>query len=155
MAVEYCRMFPTLRVVGIDVFPRALELARNLTDEAGVADRMELREQDVATLEDRNLFAVAWLPAPFVPRAALEAGVPRIAAALVPGGWLMVAHGKFQDDGLKNAINRLKTSAYGGTPLDDDEAQALLRDAGLELVWTVPTPEGVPALTVGRRPRPS
>ncbi len=77
-----------------------------------MADRIELREQDVATLEDRNFFTLAWLPAPFVPRSALEDGVPRIAVALVPGGWLMVAHGKFQDDELKNAINRLKTSAY-------------------------------------------
>ena len=36
--------------------------------------------------------------------------------------------------------------------LDDEEAQALLRGVGLEQVLTVPTPEGAPALTVGRRP---
>ena len=65
----------------------------------------------------------------------------------------MVGHGKFHDDALKNAVNRLKTSAYGGTPLDDADAQALLRGARLELVWTLPTPEGDPALTVGRRPK--
>ena len=63
-----------------------------------------------------------------------------------------MGHGRFKDDELKNAINRLKTSAYGGTPLDDDQAQTLLRNAGLERVWTLPTPDGVPALTVGRRP---
>jgi trans-aconitate methyltransferase len=152
MASEYCKTFPTLRVVGIDVLPRALELARIVAEDAGVAERIELRDQDVATLEDRNLFALAWLPAPFVPRAALEAGLPRVVDALVPGGWLMVGHGKFQDDERKNAINRLKTSAYGGTPLDDEQAQSLLRDTGLELVRTLPTPDGVPALTVGRRP---
>ena len=89
MAAEYCKTFPTLRVVGIDVLPRVLELARGVVEEAGVADRVELRNQDVAALEDQDLFALAWLPAPFVPRAALEAGVPRIVAALVPedGSW--------------------------------------------------------------------
>jgi hypothetical protein len=140
MAVEYCRTFPTLRVVGLDVLPRALELARRLVDEAGLADRIELRNLDVASLDDDSAYALAWLPAPFVPRRALNAGLPRIVKALVPGGWLMIPHGKFQ------------TTVYGGTALDDEEAEALLRGVGLEQVVTFPTPEGAPAITVGRRP---
>jgi hypothetical protein len=40
----------------------------------------------------------------------------------------------------------------GGTPVDDEEAQALLRGVGLELVATIPTPAYAPAITVGRRP---
>jgi hypothetical protein len=152
MAVAYCRTFPGLRVVGLDVLPRALELARRQVDEAGLADRIELRAQDVASLEDNQAYALAWLPAPFVPRPALEAGLPRLARALVPGGWLMVAHSKFQDDPLKNALARFLTTVYGGAALDDDEAQALLRGVGLEPVFTSPTPEGAPAITMGRRP---
>jgi len=104
MAVAYCRTFPGLRVVGLDVLPRALELARRQVDEAGLADRIELRQQDVAGLEDDRAYALAWLPAPFVPRPALEAGLPRLARALVPGGWLMMAHGKLHDDPLKNCL---------------------------------------------------
>jgi hypothetical protein len=152
LALGYCRTFPRLRVVGLDVFPRALELARRLVDEAGLADRIELRRQDVASLEDDRAYALAWLPAPFVPRAALDAGLPRIAKALVPGGWLIMAHGKFQDDLLKNALSRFQITVYGGATLDDKEAQALLGGVGLEQVFTIPTPEGAPALTVGRRP---
>jgi SAM-dependent methyltransferase len=152
MAVGYCRTFPRLRVVGLDVFPHALELARRLVDEAALADRIELRHQDVATLEDDQAYAVAWLPAPFVPRPALDAGLPRIAKALVPGGWLIMAHGKLHDDLLKNALSRFQITVYGGATLDDEEAQALLRRVGLEQVLTIPTPEGAPALTVGRRP---
>jgi hypothetical protein len=55
MAAAYCQAFPTLRVVGLDVFPRALELAHETVERAGVAHRVELRSQDVATLEDRDL----------------------------------------------------------------------------------------------------
>jgi hypothetical protein len=152
MAVAYCRTFPGLRVVGLDVLPRALELARRQVDEAGLADRIELRRQDVATLEDDRAYALAWLPAPFVPRQALEAGLPRLAKALVPGGWLMMAHGKLHDDPLQNALSRFQTTVYGGAALDDEGAQALLRGVGLEQVLTAPTPEGAPAITVGRRP---
>lgn len=152
MAVGYCRAFPRLRVVGLDVFPRALELARREVDEAGFADRIELRRQDVASLEDDRTYALAWLPTPFIPRAAIDAGMPRIARALVPGGWLVMAHGKFHDDPLKNAVLRFQITVYGGPPLDDEEAQALLAGAGFEQILTIPTPEGAPGLTVGRRP---
>lgn len=152
MAVAYCHAFPRLRVVGLDVFPRALELARRTVAEAGMAERIELRLQDLATLEDRDSFALAWLPAPFIPRAALEPGLPRMAAALVPGGWLILAHAKFGHDALDDVLNRFQTSAFGGTPLDEREAQDHLRRAGLEQVQTVPTPEGAPAISVGRRP---
>ena len=153
MAVEYCRQFPNLRVVGLDVFPRALELAETTVRQAGMSDRIELREQDVATLDDQDRFALAWLPAPFIPRDALVTGVSRAAKALVTGGWLVLAHGKFGDDERDNAVSRFKTDVFGGTPLDDPEAESLLASAGLESVFTAPTPPNAPAITVGRRPR--
>jgi methylase of polypeptide subunit release factors len=151
MAVAYCQAFPRLRVVGLDVFPRAVELAQQTIDQAGMADRIEVRQQDMATLEDRDVFCLAWLPAPFVPRPAIDSGLPRVVAALVPGGWLVVGHGKFADQRLSNALTRFQTVAFGGTPLSGEEAQDLLRDVGLEQVRTLPTPEGAPGITVGRR----
>ncbi len=151
MAASYAELFPELTVVGIDVLPRVLALAEDLLKNSDVADRVELREQDVSELTDEAAFALAWLPAPFVPAAALRAGVPRIVRSLVPGGWLVVGHGKFADDPLDVALTRFKTVAYGGTPLSDPQAQSLLVEAGLRDVRTVPTPVGVPAITVGRR----
>jgi trans-aconitate methyltransferase len=151
MAVAYCEAFPGLRVVGVDTFPRALELARVTIDEAGMADRIEVRRQDVAALEERDVFCLGWLPAPFIPRAAIDAGLPRMVSALVPGGWLVVGHGKFGDRGLSNALTRLQTVAFGGTALNGDEAQDLLRGVGLQQVASLPTPEGAPGITVGRR----
>jgi len=151
MAVEYCRVFPSLRVVGLDVFPRALELARVTVEQAGMAARVELRHQSVADLDDREVFSLAWLPAPFIPEGAIDAGVPRMAAALAPGGWLVIGHGKSHGDGLSAAVTRLKARVYGGTVLNDDEAQELLRRAGLKMVSSLATPEGAPGLTVGRR----
>jgi hypothetical protein len=151
MAVAYCEAFSNLKVVGIDVFPRALELAQRLIDQAGMATRIELRQQDVATLEDQDSFCLAWLPTPFVPRASVESGLKRMVAALVPGGWLMVGHGKFGEGGSSDALARFQTVAFGGTAINSNEAQDLLRRVGLDHVVTLPTPEGAPGITVGRR----
>jgi hypothetical protein len=151
MAVAYCEAFPRLCVVGLDVFPRALELARRIVDDAGMGERVELRYQDVATLQDEDVFSLAWLSAPFVPRAAMEAGLPRMMRALVPGGWLVVGHGKFGTGGRSDALTRFQTVAFGGTALDNDEAQELLRAVGLQQVTSLPTPPGTPGVTVGRK----
>lgn len=151
LAVAFCRAFPGLRVVGLDVFPRALELARRRVHEAGLADRIELRRQDFAELDDLGVFCLAWLPGPFVPRPALEAGLPRLVDALIPGGWVLLGHGKLVSRDLSSALTRFQTVAFGGSAVDDDEAQVLLRGVGLQQVTTLPTPEGAPALTVGCR----
>jgi hypothetical protein len=151
MAVAYAELFPQLTVVGLDVLPRALAIAAATVTASAVADRVVLREQDVATLDEEATYALTWLPAPFLPEVALRAGMPRVARAMAPGGWVMVGHGKFADSPSENAITRFKTVVYGGTALDDEQAQRLLREAGLQNVTTTPTPPGGPAITVGRK----
>ena len=143
---------PNWTVVGLDVLPRALALAAATVAASDVADRVVVRQQDVATLDEPPTYSLAWLPAPFVPEGALRAGVEAISRALLPGGWVMLGHGKFAGDPLDVAITRFRTVAYGGTALDDDEAAGLLRDAGFGDVRSVPTPPGAPGITVGRRP---
>ena len=86
LAASYAELFPELTVVGIDVLPRVLAMAEDLLLASPVADRVILREQDVIELTDQSTFALAWLPAPFVPEAAMQAGVPRIARSLIPEG---------------------------------------------------------------------
>jgi hypothetical protein len=151
MAVAYAELFPRLTVVGLDVLPRALALAAATVSASAVADRVVLREQDVATLDEEATYALIWLPAPFIPEVALRAAMPRVARAMAPGGWVMVGHGKFAESPSENAITRFKTVIYGGTALDDEQAQRLLREAGLQNVRTTATPRGGPAITVGRK----
>jgi predicted O-methyltransferase YrrM len=153
LAVAFAQLFPQLSVLGIDVLDRALDLARQGIAAAGVAARVGVRKQDVAGFtDDGGGFDVAWLPAPFIPQPALHAGLPRVAAALRPGGWLIAGHGKFGGNPAEDALTRLKTIAYGGTPLDDATAGRLLQQAGLASVRTIPTPAGAPAITIGQKP---
>jgi hypothetical protein len=71
--------------------------------------------------------------------------------ALVPGGWLVVGHGKFGTGGRSDALTRFQTVAFGGTAINNDEAAELLRAVGLRQVATLPTPPGAPGITVGRK----
>ena len=147
LALGFADAFPALHVVGIDVMPRVLALAESVVD-----GRVELRLQDVATIDEVDVYDLVWLPAPFVPAEPLHAALPRLVRALRPGGVLLVGHGKFTGEPVADALNRFVTVAYGGTPLDDAAAQQLLSVAGLEQVATLATPGPAPALTVGRRP---
>ena len=152
LAVAYAQALPQVTVIGLDVLPRALDLARRTVAASDVADRVELREQSVADLSDVDAYDLAWLPAPFIPPDALRAGVAAVARALRPGGWIMIGHGKFGGDPLDDALTRFKTVIFGGTPLDGPAAAELVSAAGLVGAMIVPTPPGAPAITIARRP---
>jgi SAM-dependent methyltransferase len=152
LAVSYAEVFPALHVLGIDVLDRVLDLARRTIASSAVSERVSVRKQDVAELTDDAGFDLAWIPAPFVPEQALRRGMSRIAATLRPGGWVMVAHGKYGLDPVSDAVSRFQTVAYGGTALDDAAARRLLTDNGLTSVATAPTPPGAPGITMGCRP---
>ena len=151
LAVSFARAFPQLHVLGIDILDRALDLARQAIAAGGVADRVSVRKQDVAEFADDAGFDVAWLPAPFIPQAAIDSGLPRVTAALRPGGWLILGHGKLGGTPVEDAVTRLKTIAYGGTTADEAAACHLLRSAGLTSVRPMPTPAGAPAITIGQK----
>ncbi len=152
LAVAYAEVFPGLTVVGIDVMPRVLRLAEQTVAASSVGDRVVVREQDVSSLHEPDTYAFAWVPAPFIPASALDAGVPRVVESLRPGGWLMLGHGKYGGSEVDDAVSRFKTIAYGGTALNDAQAGDMLRSSGLVDVRDVPTPPGGPAITVGRKP---
>jgi SAM-dependent methyltransferase len=137
----------------MDISERVLALAR--TELAGnlAADRVRLRRQDVATLDERGTFDLAWIPAPFIAPDKLTAGVAAVAGALRPGGWLLVGCADLlADQPLDTAVARLAISAWGGTALTIDAAQQFLADVGLIDVTTLATPPGAPVMTAGRRP---
>ncbi|GAB3766841.1 SAM-dependent methyltransferase [Microlunatus parietis] len=146
--------FPGLRVVGIDVLDRAIRLATAQVEQAGVADRVELRLQDVAELTDDAAYEMIWLPGIFVPQQAVLAAIPRLHRALRPGGWLLVGALRDTDDPLWSAINRWRVVRDGGCPLTATEVIMELRQAGFTEITTPEVPRAAPALIAARRPLP-
>ncbi|MEZ5100787.1 MAG: methyltransferase domain-containing protein [Thermoleophilia bacterium] len=151
IAVAMCQRWPALRVVGIDPWEPALAIARRAVAAAGLEARIELRPLAVEALADEAVHDLAYVPAPFLPPAILPAAVERVARALAPGGWLVLA--SYRGEGaLGEAVARLRTVRSGGTALAAAAGEALLREVGLVDVATLPDETWASArLVVGRR----
>ncbi|MGD9528763.1 SAM-dependent methyltransferase [Pseudonocardia sp.] len=153
LAVALCRTFPCLHVVGIDLWPRVLELAAANVAEAGLRERVVLRAQGVQDLADRDAYDAVWLPGPFLPRAVVPSALAATLCALRPGGWVVFGLYAAAADALARAVTDLRIIRSGGHPWAPDEAAALLRSAGfadvraVERTWNAPI-----GFVAGRRP---
>ena len=144
LAVAFCQRFGGATVVGVDVWAPSLALARQNVESAGLADRIELREQDITTLDDEAAFDLVWVPAPFLPRAIVPESLVRARRALTPGGWLVFGAFAGPPDRVATLVNELRIVRAGGHPWTDAEAVAALHDAGfddaapVERTWSAP-----------------
>jgi SAM-dependent methyltransferase len=143
LAIAVARTFPNLRVVGIDILPQSLDLARRNVEQVGLTDRVELRLLDAADLEPQSA-DVIWLAMPFLPYDAVDGILRGAAGALRPGGWLLP--GTFPGPGpsLGERLMALRTLRSGGHPWTADELCERLRAVGLqdprelERAWPMP-----------------
>src|SRR4029453_18820673 len=67
IAIALCRAFPALRAVGLGPAPAPLSEARANVAAAGLADRIELRQQGVEALQDSEAFDLAYVAQVFIP----------------------------------------------------------------------------------------
>ena len=153
LAIAMARAYPGLRVVGIDLFDSALDLARGNVAAAGLAGRVELREQDVTALRDDSVYHAVWLPLPFLPREIVPATITAAVRALRPGGWLLPGIYAGPPDPLSQLLIDLRTVRSGGHPWRADELIAELERHGLEHAQEAErTWAGPVRLFAGRRP---
>ena len=132
IASRMCELFPGLTCVGLDVLPQALALASEELAVSGMADRVELRLQSVADLDDTEEFDLAWVPQLFIPPDAFTAGLKRVHAAMRPGGGLIVPTLAPPDGAEPMARAVLVHSGYvlGGGPVTRHEMRTLLSGIG-------------------------
>lgn len=150
LAVALAQRWPDANIVGIDIWEPSLERARHHVAEADLSDRIEIRNQDVTTLDEQDRYDCGWLPAPFLPSEVLAAAIPRVVEAVKPGGLVSIGVQRTPEDPLAAATQRLRNIAdTGGTPTVDS-VLAMCRDAGLDA--TVLNPDAtIPISFVGGR----
>jgi SAM-dependent methyltransferase len=152
LPIALCESWPALSAVGVDPWAPALERARANVAAANLSHRVTLRLQGVEDLEDAEAYDLVWLPASFIPEAALRAGLPRVTRALRPGGWLLLGHFAGRD-ALSAALADVRTLRSGGALLTDEALGVLLAEAGLAQVTSLPRSSlGLLAVLAARRP---
>jgi len=132
LAIALARCFPAARVVGLDIYDRVLPLAQRNVAEAGLADRVEIRRQDVTALTEEAIYDAIWLPLPFLPKAIVPGAIAASVRALKPGGWLLPGGFAGPPDALAQLLCDLRTVRAGGHPWRAAEIVPELSAAGLE-----------------------
>src|SRR6476659_3778048 len=131
LAIAIAQSHPTLRLVGLDIFEPALDLARANIEGAGLADRIELRLQDAALLDEPDGYDAIWLALPFLPKAAVVPIMDAAVPSLSPGGWLLPGTFAGPGDRLAELLTDLRTVRSGGHPWRPEEIIDLMATAGL------------------------
>jgi predicted O-methyltransferase YrrM len=153
IAIQMCRLFPRLHVVGLEPQDAPLAEARRNVAAAKLEERIELRAQRIEDLVDREAFDLVWLPQVFLPREVLKSGLRRAWSALRPGGWILLIAFSTPGMDLDAALMRLANVAYGGDPLYPEQVAELLADVDFARTQVFPSPAGrIPKLIVGQRP---
>jgi precorrin-6B methylase 2 len=149
VALEAAVRCPSLAVVGLDIWEPALALARVNVAASPDAGRIDIRAQDVTSLDEVAAYTVAWLPAPFLSQTVAQAALDRLAVALARGGYLVVGLYLPPTDPIGAALAALRLTRSGGHVWDSALMVAELRSRGFIEVETCAGPPGV-TLVIGR-----
>lgn len=152
LAIESAKRWPSMRVVGLDIWEPALKLAEANIVAEGLQDRITLRRQNILDVDDNAVFDLVWLPTMFLPREVCECALPRIMRALRPGG--MLVFGTFAAGGgpRARAVTDLLTVRSGGYPWRLEEAKERLSAFGLREIEIVEQAAGGASVVLGQRP---
>lgn len=152
LSIAMARLWPSLRVVGIDRWAPSLNIARESVRANALAERIELRQQTAEELLDVDAFDLAWVPTAFIPDGAVPVIIERVHRALRPGGWILLASVNPGSDPLAGSFARLRTANFGGALFSSTDVQLILNRAGFVDVQILPGPPSAPvAMIAGRR----
>ncbi|GAC1610943.1 MAG: hypothetical protein NVS3B26_20650 [Mycobacteriales bacterium] len=151
ICVAMCRSWPNLRCVGLDMASRPLSLAERATAEAGVANRVDLVQQDIGDLHDLAAFDAVWLPLVLIGTDVAARALRNAVNALRPGGWILVGVNEQPADDMQRALTGFRAAAVGGSTAFRDDVLEWLAQAGVTDISDVHPPSGGTCL-VGRRP---
>jgi len=151
IAIEMCRVYPALRVVGLEPSEAPRREARRNVAAAGLSDRIEVRKQGVEALRDVEQFDLAYLPQVFLADDVFLQGLRTVWRALRKGGWVTLPTISSPGDELRPALARLRNTLWGGGARVAEEVAQAITEAGFTDVQ-VRALGGTRHAVMGRRP---
>jgi len=130
LCVAFARAFPRLRVVGIERSPVACAEARAAVEQAGLAQRVEIREGLAEDMREHERYACAYVAQMFISDETLPDALRATLRALEPGGTLVTGAIASLGDTLLAAISRLRSSVWGGGVRTASDVVTELEHAG-------------------------
>ncbi|MET7808855.1 class I SAM-dependent methyltransferase [Micromonospora chersina] len=130
ISIELCRRHPGLAAVGLDINPLAVRVARDAVTNAGLDDRIEVREQSVTDVDENDAYDLIWVPQPFLPPAVLAAALPRLHRSARPGAILVMGLAAAPGDAVPGAAADVEYLLLGGGGMAPADATDLLTGAG-------------------------
>jgi predicted O-methyltransferase YrrM len=149
---HYAQRFPKARIVGLEFDEPSIDLARQTLEEAGVAERVELRHGDANALDEHQAFDL------IVMNIVLhETGGPeeyrnvlrRCRQALTPGGSILVSELPYPDSPAEYRTHpvyralagvQVHEAQVGCGAITQGELRALLDEAGFSHARVAPQP---------------
>lgn len=142
LQLQLAKAFPTARCTGVDIDPTGLAAARAAVQRAGLQDRVQILEGDVAIVVPAASFDVVVMVevlheiAPAIRPAVVQA----CARALRPGGWLVIVDETYPatfDEARRDEFSfplqtGLEELMWGNLVPTRAEQESLLRAAGFE-----------------------
>jgi hypothetical protein len=122
--------FPALQMVGIDIWQPSLALARADLAASPYAEQITIRAQNVLQLDEIAAYTVAWLPTPFMRHDVVRGALDRLAAALVPGGHIIIGMYGSAPSPVAAAIAALRLTRGGGEAWEGSALEAELSARG-------------------------
>jgi SAM-dependent methyltransferase len=130
IAIEAASRWPTLDVIGIDIWAPSIELAKKNVAHEHPGKRITIRKQAVEDLTERNCYGLIWLPGPFLSAEAVAKALPGLQQSLVPGGTLVFGFYSPPPARLERLVLEAQVIRSGGHPWSPEEVEALLSDTG-------------------------
>jgi 2-polyprenyl-3-methyl-5-hydroxy-6-metoxy-1,4-benzoquinol methylase len=151
LAIEAAKLWPDMRIVGLDIWEPSLKLADSNISSEGLRDRITLRRQSVSDIDDEAAFDVVWLPGIFLPGPVVNAALPRLNHALRPGGFLFFGGITSGSESLGQALYDLQIIRRGGHPWRAGEITELLHGTGYNDLEFIEAGGGNNSLMIARR----
>jgi hypothetical protein len=150
LSIELCGLYPEVHAVGLEPLAAAREIGGHKIRDAGLSERIELRDQLVEDLDERDVYDLAYVPCVFLGDS-FEIGLDRVRTALRPGGAILALSLASTDDPLVDSIRRLRATWWGGRTVDAETIRGYLTSQGF-LDPFIPPATGAYQPVIARRP---